>query len=138
MSAADVRALQREQAILDELDTLDEVDCVVKDVAALLFDLAAESRDRGEVARLREIAGELLPMFARQLGVIEAVDGDGDAVVRLLADLADRRLTAQELSRRRQDGRELARELLVVSEALADERLGLLADLDDEDDEDDE
>jgi len=142
MDERELRALRRQMEVDGEIDRLDEAETALVDVAWYLHELAAESLPAADVDAFRADAGELAWTLEAALPLLDDIDdgiADGDAgetAAELLRDLTDQRLSRQELSRHRQDGRVLARDLLSIAEGLELERQELLASLDDDEDED--
>jgi hypothetical protein len=138
------QAFKRQQAIFDAADRLDEVENAVGDVAMLFHDLAVEPLPPDEIASLREEAGDLAYALDDALPILDDLELSTEEIdapeqsIDVLRDLMDRRLSSRELSRRRQDGRKLARTLLTIADDIDDERSTLLDSLDDEDDDEEE
>lgn len=129
----------REVIIFDQVGKLDEAEQAVGFAAWVLRELAAESVPAAEIDALRDEADEAAWELFAALDALEEVaditDVDAiEAAADLLRDLADRRASRQELSRLRQDGRDLAGDLQDVADAIEGERDALLSDLDDDDD----
>lgn len=131
----------REQAILDQVDALEVTGEAVADAAWALDQLAVETLPPGDVDELRGEAETLAYALLDALDMLDDVEIGADKVdaaeraAHVLRELADRRASAGELSRLRQDGRELAVPLLSIAEELEFEQRYLLATpLDDEDD----